>query len=157
MSVINLKEQKVIYLTNAFGEETGHKEIAENIYEWYGKNCVANDWLQYMVEINGEFGILALQEFSHPDCDDFEDNKYNWSEDWRKSTVQEIGTHLKSVSQKIDERINFKVLLGQETGFMARHEVCIWFPFSTEKKFIEQTFEKIKDIQLFFKDIQLPY
>lgn len=150
MTIMNLNEQKEIYLTNALGEETGHKEIAENVYEWYGNSCVDNEWLQYLVEINGEVGILAIQEFSHPDGDNWENDKHCYSEEWNKSSAQTIWTYLENIANKINEIVDFNVMLGKETGFMTKHEVCIWFPFATDKTKLEETFEKIKDIKLLF-------
>ncbi|MGF7534969.1 hypothetical protein AAGG74_14965 [Bacillus mexicanus] len=150
MSIINLNEQNEIYLTNTLGEEIGHKEIADNIYEWYENNCVDNEWLQYLVEINGEVGILALQEFPHPDGDNWNDDKHYYSDEWKNSSAQKIWKHLENVVNEINKLVDFNVMLGKETGFMARHEVCIWFPFATEKKSLEETFQKIKDIKLLF-------
>lgn len=150
MSVINSGEQKKIYITNTLGERTGHKEINESIYTWFNKNRVENNWLQCLVELNGDIGILALKLFLHPNSLDWDRKQYYNSDAWQKSTSQEIWTHLESVARQIDSTVDFDVLLGKETGLMARHEVCIWFPFGTNKDIIEQNFMKIKDILLLY-------
>ena len=150
MNIINLNEQKQIYLTNALGEETGNKDIADNIYQWFEKNCLDNEWLQYLVEINDKPGILAIQEFPHPDSDDWDQDKEYYSEEWRKSSAEKIWTHLENIANTINKMVDFNVMLGKETGFMARHEVCVWFPFTTSKEALKETFEKIKDIELLY-------
>lgn len=149
MDVLNLGEQKVIYLTNALGEET--REIEESIYKEYENKLVDNDWLHYLVEFNGNIGILSLQEIPHPECADWKDSENDYcSKEWKTSTSKEIWTHLESVAQKIENLIDFKVLLGEETGFMERHELCIWFPLETEKTSIQESFHKIEGIKLLY-------
>ena len=150
MSIINLNEQTVLYLTNALGEETGHKQINENLYDWYTNLCADSEWLQYLVELNGEVGMLAIQEITHLDSDDWDNDKDHFSEAWRNSSRETIWTHVEEVAQKVAEKIDFSVILGKETGFLARHEVCIWFPASTDKKSVEETFDKVKDIHVYY-------
>ena len=151
MSVMNtLNEQNLIYLTNALGEETGHKEVASVVGKWYENTWFDDEWLQYLVELNGEVGILALIEFTHPDADDWDSEKHNCSEKYRNATGEEIWTHLQSVAYKIKEKVDFEVFLGEKTGFMERHEICIWFPFGTDKKSLEETLKKTEEVDLLF-------
>mgnify|MGYP007039439973 CR=1 FL=1 len=150
MNSVMLNEQKVIYLTNSLGEETNNKKIEEKAYDWYGRSCVDNDWLQYLVEKNGEIGMLAFQEISHPDCDDWQTDKDNYSLKWQQATCEEILIHLDNVTQLINNKIDFVAMLGEETGFMARHELCIWFPLSTNKTEITESFHAIKDIKILY-------
>jgi hypothetical protein len=140
----------MVFLTNALGEDTGHKEINADVYKWYEENAVDNGWLHYLAELNGEVGILAIQEFSSPDGDDWDEQKRYVSEAWSKSTNQEILEHLEDVAQKIENKTDFTVMVGNGTGFMAMHEIGIWYPNSTNKEAIEKSFEKIKDIQLYY-------
>jgi hypothetical protein len=49
----------------------------------------------------------------------------------------------------IQERIDFKVYLGKETGIYGRHELCIFFPYRTSADEIEAAFRKIADVDCY--------
>lgn len=149
-NIFNLKEQNIIRLTNSLGEETGIKEITTEAYDWYIKTWVDSEWLQYLVEWNGEIGIIAIQEFSHHNCDNWEEDKQTLPVNWAQATPEEIWTHLEEVAKRIAEKLHpaYKVFLGNETGFLGEHEVGIWFPYLTDTKNIEQSFEQIAELSL---------
>lgn len=139
-------QNKLTFLTNSLGEETGNEEIPEAAMEWYSKSCIDNEWLQYLVNIEDHYGILALQEIEHPGCEDWEDCKDYRSEEWQNASADEIMNHLQGCTDKINNIINCNVLLGNTTGIFERHEVCIFIPQNTIKQDCEKMFASIKDI-----------
>ncbi|MED2737649.1 hypothetical protein [Bacillus toyonensis] len=140
MSVYNLEEQEIIYLTNSLGEATNNSELPEDAYKWYEGINTTSTWLLYLAKWNGQVGILAIDELS------WDVEPENLIKNWIGLTVYEIRDRLDVVAKKIDTNVNFNVLLGKETGFLARHEMCIWFPNGTSEKSIESTLKEIDSI-----------
>ncbi|WP_088362996.1 hypothetical protein [Bacillus cereus] len=140
MSVYDLGKQEITYLTNSQGEETNNAPIPEGAYEWYeGLNCTST-WLFYLVNWNGQVGMLAIDELSW----DVEPEHIN--PNWIGLTMYEISDRLDVVAKKIDISIDFNVLLGENTGFLAKHEMCIWFPAGTTGNIIESTLNEVERI-----------
>ena len=144
------KNKSIIYLTNSLGEETGFGEIPEAVMTWYESSCVNNTWLQYLVNNNGKYGILAIQEIAHPESEHWDESKFYYSPQWQGASAEEIITHLNKTTKTINQLIDFDVLLGEETGIFAVHEVCIFIPFKTTKIACIENFDKIEDIDLYF-------
>lgn len=150
MTALELSNAKINYLTNSLGEETGSKLVKEETLDWYFHTHLNNAWLQYLVELNDEEGILAVQEFTLPSDETADTKKASPSEKWQDSSSEDSWSHLESIAIHLRNVVEFEVLIGKETGFLGMHEICIFFPKNTEKKALTNTFEQLEEIKTLY-------
>ncbi|OUO79564.1 hypothetical protein B5F53_06305 [Blautia sp. An249] len=118
-----IKNRKLIYLTNALGEETGHGLIPERIQEWYEElGCTAGALL-YLVQLDEQYGILAIYEFDE------------WFRLNLKLSRHRFWKRIREKAKDLcgNEHIeNEDVILGKHTGFEECHEIALWFGYPTD-------------------------
>ena len=120
------EEKELKYLTNAIGEQ--NEMPPQALFEWYENIDLAP---LYLVELKGEKGILAINEYDDCYCEDvFQNNK------------ELMATFVSEKAEQIrqDEKLKgYQVLKGFGTGFAGCDEIGLFIPYPMNK-------EKVKEL-----------
>lgn len=133
MQELNGKE--VVYFTNSLGEETGNATCPEEVWEWRDRVAAGSsaDWLEYLVLLNGTYGLALIHEVAHADCDNNEDYDVLVTE-----SSDAAFSRLCKIADSIPEQL---VFVGNETGIFARHELVVLVPVHT----LSEDYDKIRE------------
>ena len=123
----NLRYRNTVFLTNSLGEETGNADIPAPVKAWYCNVSLDTStmWLEYLVRLDGHYGIALTQEIAHAGCDN--------NDEYEAPIVESSKDALARVAANaadIDKRIRGvgEVYVGEETGIYGRHELVVFIP-----------------------------
>ena len=105
----------------------------------------------YLTEDDNKYGILAIEEVTHPDSEGW-DTRYIDDNDipWKDMSPTDIEEYLKDATNEMQSKIENKVILGLYTGFHEQHEITVWLPKeTTTSEIIEKVLDRIEDIKIY--------
>lgn len=149
IKIKDMKEEKITFLLNAIGETTGNGPIPGYVNKWYDEVYEDTEWLQYLVEYDGQYGILALWEIDHPTSGSWNDSVTGDADSvWKSLSGAQIWYRLTRYCEKIREILELDVILGKKTGIFDQHELAFFIPIGTSKDKYKSKFESIKDVEI---------
>jgi len=127
-----------VFLTNSLGEETGKALIPEEVNVWYQKVSITNnpDWLEYLVQLNGQYGIALTQEIGHSGCDNNDEFGVAITEPSDSAL-----NNTRRIAEAIEKRTGLELYIGNETGIFGRHELVVFVPVHTSM----EDYDKIRE------------
>lgn len=127
----SLRYRNCTYLLNALGEETGHETIPQAVRMWHEQVAMGTYepfWLEYLVRLDGCYGIALIQEVAHAECDNNDEYGVVIVET-NNAVLQRINERAAEIEQAIGSAGS--VYVGQETGIFGRHELLVFVPIHT--------------------------
>ncbi|PLS19443.1 hypothetical protein CVD28_03235 [Bacillus sp. M6-12] len=137
--VKKMREESIEYLRNRCWELC-HEDVSvpEEIDKWAEKEGFGNEEEGYLVQCNGQYGYLYNEEYWHDEQTDTLAKDFAIEHQLKSGEVlqrlYEIGNQL---SSKVEESI--LVIVGEKTGVMEAHELCIFFPFGVDNPTYKET------------------
>lgn len=128
---------RTVYLTNALGEHTGHRDVPAEADEWYASVSGAAEaagWLPYLTHRDGREYLLLVQELVVSDNDDYGDEGIALWLPQGYAALDAEGQHarLKAAvdlaASKVPAGSPARLGYGRGTGIFGRDEAVVEIP-----------------------------
>ncbi|WCK57501.1 hypothetical protein PP175_25890 (plasmid) [Aneurinibacillus sp. Ricciae_BoGa-3] len=145
----NMNGAKLFFIKNRCDEYFDHvktpPEGMQEAEEWINREGFGKEEEGYLVTLDDQFGYLYDEEYSH------DKQKFEIDRDFaieRNLKSDEVLAKLKRKAEILSKEVEqgIVVMVGDETGFAERHELCIFFPLGTTKETYRHTLEQLKQV-----------
>lgn len=116
-----------VCLINATPDETGHGEVTEELWRIY--YLVATEALKYLYKIGTEHFIVLISEYDEITASEYFSGDWDLMLEGARKSAAAIKEQLLSFPHPTISQID--VFVGENTGFLGCHELCVFIPIAT--------------------------